>query len=66
MCEDYPCCGHNHEDPCPRKDAKGKEYHPCVTCGKRLSPRSESSFCPRCYRNRRWIEDEDFDYSMNS
>ena len=54
MCEDYPCCGHNGDDPCP--NARG--YYSCG-CGRRLSKRAGSSLCASCQRKvRRGVYDE--------
>ena len=46
-CEDYPCCGHPAGD-CPRVDARGTTYWPCVECGRRLSRSAPSSICATC------------------
>lgn len=47
-CEDFPCCGHTTEDPCPTRDSKGRERYRCVECGKPLALRATSSICPKC------------------
>ena len=70
MCEDYPCCGHTADDPCPSRDSKGRERWTCVECGKRLSLKAaaSSSICAKCRRRmsrRHYESDLDHDYSMN-
>lgn len=57
-CEDYPCCGHTPDDPCPRTDSKGRPIATCVECGKRLSSKARSSICAGCQRVMR---DPDYD-----
>ena len=64
MCEDYPCCGHTADDPCPHIDRNGRAYHTCVECGKRLSATAASSICAKCTRRLGRI-DLDHDHSMN-
>lgn len=57
-CEDFPCCGHTNDDPCPDHDAKGREVWRCCECGKRLPRNAASSICAKCTRRmeRRWSE----------
>ena len=58
-CEDYPCCGHTSEDPCPRLDRNGKIVPECVTCGARLRGKYRSgSFCGGCLRRQRFADRE--------
>lgn len=59
-CEDYPCCGHTSDDPCPDRDSKGNIVMRCCDCNKRLSKNARSSLCASCQRNSfRSFEDYD-------
>ncbi len=66
-CEDYPCCGHTSDDPCPDRDADGRIIPRCCECGKRLPRRATSSICATCQGKmaKRAEYGDDWDYSMN-
>lgn len=65
-CEDFPCCGHTSEDPCPIVDSRGRIVPMCCECGKRMSKKRESSICSACQRRMSTASIyDDFDYSMN-
>lgn len=66
-CEDYPCCGHTPDDPCPERNKRGEIVGRCVECGGRLKKGFRSSICDKCQRRMASMEregygDHDSDY----
>lgn len=49
-CEDFPCCGHTPDDPCPDRDRDGNIVPRCVECGKKLDRKARSSICVKCQK----------------
>lgn len=50
-CEDFPCCGHTADDPCPERDKNGDIVGRCCECGGRLKKGFRSSICDGCQRS---------------
>ena len=59
-CEDYPCCGHTSEDPCPERNAKGEIVPRCCFCDKKLPKGARSSICAGCQRRQAMSEHEGY------
>lgn len=65
MCEDFPCCGHEHGC-CPDFDENGKQLNMKCTCGATVNINSRFSICKNCLANP--IDeygDEDYDYDYD-
>lgn len=59
-CEDYPCCGHTPDDPCPERDRHGNIKPTCCMCGGRLKKGARSSICLSCQRWNARVEREEY------
>lgn len=61
MCEDFPCCGHEHGC-CPRYE-NGVQMDMVCTCGQRLPVDNGVSICNACVNAEEgWFDEEDSDY----
>lgn len=56
MCEDFPCCGHEHGC-CPRYE-NGVQMDMVCTCGKRLPVDNPVSICNACLNTEGWYDSD--------